>query len=173
MSIPDRVLFETVREAPLEKFRDRRLREVKSVGTVGGESEQTDGSIDPTQLAIEAKSDSDGIWLPANQLQLQGGAIRDYAEPGGPKGGHKVNGSLPPNTLTDATLSDLTLSGVTLSPAFAADVETYTATVVNSVMQTTVTATKNDDGATVAIAGNTDTSTPNTVTVTAEDGTTT
>ena len=45
LSIPDRVLFETVREAPSEKFRDRRLREVKSVGTVGGESERTDGSI--------------------------------------------------------------------------------------------------------------------------------
>ena len=45
LSIPDRVLFETVREAPLEKFRDRRLREVKSVGTVGGGGEQTDGSI--------------------------------------------------------------------------------------------------------------------------------
>ena len=45
LSIPDRVLFETVREALLEKFRNRRLREVKSVGTVGGGGEQTDGSI--------------------------------------------------------------------------------------------------------------------------------
>ena len=45
LSIPDRVLFEAVREAPLEKFWDRRLREVKSVGMVVGESEQTDGSI--------------------------------------------------------------------------------------------------------------------------------
>ena len=62
----------------------------------------------------------------------------------------------------------------------------YTATVANSVTQTTVTATRNDDGATVAITGDTDTSTPNTatvnlsvgdntitVTVTAEDGSTT
>ena len=45
LSIPDRVLFETVREAPLEKSQNRRLREVKSVGTVGGGGEQTDGSI--------------------------------------------------------------------------------------------------------------------------------
>ena len=45
LSIPDRVLFETVREAPSEKSRNRRLREVKSVGTVGGGGEQTDGSI--------------------------------------------------------------------------------------------------------------------------------
>ena len=45
LSIADRVLFETVREALSENFRDRRLREVKSVGTVGGGGEQTDGSI--------------------------------------------------------------------------------------------------------------------------------
>ena len=85
---------------------------------------------------------------------------------------------------TDATLSALTLSGVTLTPAFAPATENYTAMVENSVTQTTVRATKSDDGATVAIAGDTDTSTPNTatvdllegantitVTVVAEDGT--
>ena len=87
---------------------------------------------------------------------------------------------------TIATLSDLTLSGVTLSPVFASGTAIYIATAANSVTQTTVTASRNDDGATVAIAGDTDTNTPNTatvnlsegantitVTVTAEDGTTT
>ena len=51
---------------------------------------------------------------------------------------------------TDATLSALSLSGVTLSPGFAADTLTYTASVDNAVDSTTVTATANDDGATVA-----------------------
>ena len=95
-----------------------------------------------------------------------------------------VNGGT--TTSTDATLSALALSGVTLSPVFAPATEGYTATVANSVTQTTVTATKNDSNATVAITGDTDTSTPNTatvnlsvgantitVTVIAEDGSTT
>ena len=89
-------------------------------------------------------------------------------------------------TSTDATLSALALSGVTLSPVFAPATEGYTATVANSVTQTTVTATKNDSNATVAITNDDDTNTPNTatvnlsegantitVTVTAEDGNTT
>ena len=89
-------------------------------------------------------------------------------------------------TSTDATLNALALSGVTLSPMFAPATADYTATVANSVTQTTVTATKNDSNATVAITNDDDTSTPNTatvnlsegantitVTVTAEDGSTT
>ena len=51
---------------------------------------------------------------------------------------------------TDATLTDLALSGVTLAPTFASATEDYTATVVNAVMQTTVTATPTHSGATVA-----------------------
>ena len=51
---------------------------------------------------------------------------------------------------TDATLSALTLSDVTLAPVFASDQDTYTAMVANAVMQTTVTATPADSGATVA-----------------------
>ena len=87
---------------------------------------------------------------------------------------------------TDATLSELSLSGVTLSPSFAADTLAYTGSVDNSVTSTTVTATANDDGATVAIvpADADDTAdshqvtlgvgdTAVSVTVTAEDGTTT
>ncbi len=86
---------------------------------------------------------------------------------------------------TDATLSALSLSVGTLSPSFAADTLAYTGSVDNSVTSTTVTATANDDGATVAIvpADADDTAddhqvtlgvgdTAISVTVTAEDGTT-
>ena len=89
-------------------------------------------------------------------------------------------------TSTDATLNALSLSGITLSPTFAADTLTYTGSVDNDVTSTTVTATANDDGATVAIvpADADDTAdghqvtlavgdTAVSVTVAAEDGTTT
>ena len=99
----------------------------------------------------------DGIWLPENELQLQSGTIRDatdttvaatltYTQPG-TQSGHKVDGSL---TTTDATLSALALTGVTLAPTFVSSTETYTATVGNAVMETTVTATPTHPGATVA-----------------------
>ena len=58
---------------------------------------------------------------------------------------------------SDATLSALALSGVTLAPTFAPATEDYTATVVNSVMQTTVTATPTHSGATVAFKDGDDT----------------
>ena len=60
---------------------------------------------------------------------------------------------------TDATLSALSLgTGVTLSPTFAsATMEGYRAWVANSVFTATVTATTNDNGASVAIAGTTST----------------
>ena len=51
---------------------------------------------------------------------------------------------------TDATLSDLTLSGVNFG-TFASDTESYTAQVANSVTETTVTPTVNDDGANYVI----------------------
>ena len=95
------------------------------------------------------------------------------------------------NITNDATLSALTLkdgndNAVPLSPAFSATVETYTGEVAEAEDSVTLTATKNDDGATVTIAGDTDTATPGeatfdlaiggnkfTVVVTAEDGFTT
>ena len=134
--------------------------------------------------------DADGIWLPENELQLQSGTIRDatdntvaatltYTQPG-PQSGHKVDGSL---TTTDATLSALALSGVTLAPTFVSSTETYTATVGNAVMETTVTATPTHSGATVAFKDGDDNALTNPVTlavganvikavVTAEDTTT-
>ena len=53
------------------------------------------------------------------------------------------------NRGTDATLSDLTLSKGTLSPGFAADVFTYTASVVDTASRIKVTPTKTDTNATV------------------------
>ena len=88
----------------------------------------------------------------------------------------------------DATLSALSLSPGTLDPAFASDVDEYTADVGVDVEQVTVTATANDDDADVKYGGDdaddeTDghqvtlgaagTKTNITVTVTAEDETTT
>ena len=93
---------------------------------------------------------------------------------------------------TDATLSGLTLEGadggetITLSPAFDADTDTYTAVVVNRIDAVKLTATKNDDNAMVVITNDDDDGTAGeavldlnvgsntlTVTVTAQDGTTT
>ena len=114
--------------------------------------------------------DADGIWLEENFLQLQGGTIRaaadttvaatlTYAEPG-LQPDHKVNGAS-----NDATLSALALSGVTLVPTFVSATETYTATVVNSVMQTTVTATPTHSDATVALKDGDDNPLTNLVTL--------
>ena len=81
----------------------------------------------------------------------------------------------------DATLSALSLSEGTLSPAFASGVTSYTATVANSIDETTVTATANDGAATVAYGGAAGTdgvaaldvgANAIMVTVTAEDGST-
>ena len=94
---------------------------------------------------------------------------------------------------SDATLSDLALEGATggeaiaLTPAFDADTITYTASVANRIDLVTLTATKNDANAMVVITNDDDqTGSPEeavlglvvgsntlTVTVTAEDGSTT
>ena len=113
--------------------------------------------------------------------------IRDTAEkPAAALSGQAVTNNTAAAS-TDATLSVLSLgTGVALSPEFAGATTDYRAWVANSVASVTVTATKNDDGATVAIANDDDTATPGTatlaldagrntveVTVTAEDTTTT
>jgi Cadherin-like beta sandwich domain/Uncharacterised protein conserved in bacteria (DUF2194)/Divergent InlB B-repeat domain/Dockerin type I domain len=87
---------------------------------------------------------------------------------------------------SDATLSNLTISSGTLSPAFASGTTTYSDTVANTVTSVTVTPTVNQSNATVKVNGNAVTSgSPSgatslnvgsniiTVTVTAQDGTTT
>ena len=66
---------------------------------------------------------------------------------------------------TDATLSALALSGVTLDEPFAPATEDYTAMVVNSVMETTVTATTTHSGATVAFKDGDDNALTNPVTL--------
>ena len=74
-----------------------------------------------------------------------------------------VNGG--PTLSTDATLSALTLSGVTLDQNFAPATQDDTATVVNSVMATTVTATTTHSGATVAFKDGADNPLTNPVTL--------
>ena len=92
---------------------------------------------------------------------------------------------------TDATLSGLELedgngNGITLDPVFAPGTTSYTAAVVNRIDTVTLTATKNEDDATVAITDDDDAATPGEaefslvegeniieVVVTAEDGITT
>ena len=94
-----------------------------------------------------------------------------------------VVGDDPVGPSTDATLSALALSGVTLDPTFVSTTEIYTATVGNSVTETTVTATPTHSGATVAFKDGDDNALTDTVTlavganvikavVTAEDTTT-
>jgi hypothetical protein len=78
---------------------------------------------------------------------------------------------------SDATLRDLTLSGVRISPVFASGTLTYTANVANNVSSTTISATKNDSTATIAVAdlgwkSLTVGKNMFTVHITAEDGTT-
>ena len=123
--------------------------------------------------------DADGILLAAGEVELFGGTIRDaddnavaatltYADPG-PQSMHKVNGLL---TTADATLSALALSDVTLAPTFAPATEDYTATVVNAVTQTTVTATPTQSNATVAFQDGTGTTLTNPVVMTLDVGST-
>ena len=174
-----------------------RIRSVLNGGgtPVDGWAEYSSGSggtaLVFTYTVQAGDMDDDGIWLPANSLELQGGTISaaadttvaatlTYAQPG-TQSEHKVDGG--PTLSTDATLSALALSGVTLDPTFVSATEDYTATVGNAVTETTVTATPTHSGATVAFKDGDDTALTNPVTlavgatvikavVTAEDTTT-
>ena len=85
-------------------------------------------------------------------------------------------------SLSALSLTDASSNSIDLSPGFTADTLEYTASAANSVDAVTLEATATSDGATVAITGDTDTTTPDeatldlaegantlTVTVTAED----
>jgi len=77
---------------------------------------------------------------------------------------------------SNADLSALAITSATLSPAFASSGTSYTATVANSVTSVTVTRTVSDSTATAQVTGGTGLvvgSNTITVTVTAQDGTTT
>jgi tRNA threonylcarbamoyladenosine modification (KEOPS) complex Pcc1 subunit len=89
-----------------------------------------------------------------------------------------------PTLSSDATLSALTISNVTLSPTFNSATTSYTASVANSIGSVTVTPTRNESNASIAItfngtsvtSGSTNTlnvgSNTITIVVTAQDGTT-
>ena len=59
--------------------------------------------------------------------------------------------TVPAETSTDATLSDLTLAGIDFNGTFASGTTSYSASVANSVSQTTVLPTVNDWGASYVI----------------------
>lgn len=99
-----------------------------------------------------------------------------------------VNHSFTTVASSDATLSGLTISQGTLSPAFAQDIDTYTASVANSVESVTLTASVNEPHASMTLKKDGDAEVWDgaasvqslsvganvfTVTVTAQDGTTT
>ena len=112
----------------------------------------------------DGDDDANGISIGANKLNSQSnyGITDNYSGccPGGNQAdlhhsavaddsGHKVATSASPRS-TDATLSGLTLSNVNFG-TFASDTTSYSATVANSVTETTVTPTVNDSGATYVI----------------------
>lgn len=123
----------------------------------------------------------DAVALSADGRTLAVGAPRSYLL-GGTKSGSVY---VYRNFLTNANLSGLSLSQGTLSPAFAADISSYTATVASGVSSITVTPTLADTNASVTVNGAPVTSGSAsgaislkggtnviTVIVTAEDGTT-
>ena len=92
----------------------------------------------------------------------------------------------PPPPSTDATLSSLSVSGATISPAFASNVTTYSATVRSHASLVTLELATSDDGASIDVSpadanGEADGwqipvevgANTVTITITAEDGTTT
>ena len=111
-------------------------------------------------------ADDNGIWIPGHDNSTNptfrlnsGDAVTGVATPRadailqnlplGTLSGHKVDGSL---TGADTTLSSLSLSGITLEPAFSPRTAAYTATVLNTVTSTTVTAAASQTGAGVVTA---------------------
>ena len=106
--------------------------------------------------------DADGIYIGANKLSLNGGSIEDdVGDSGGEDAdithsavaestGHKVRTPTQPSKSGDATLSALTLSGIDFG-TFTSGTTSYTASVANSLLQTTVTPTLNQSGASYVI----------------------
>ena len=113
----------------------------------------------------DSDDDADGISIGANKLTTQsnygitdnysgccpGGSNADLTHSAvGDNAGHKVATSAQPPRSTDATLSVLTLSGADFG-TFAPGKASYTASVANSVSQTTVNPTVNHSGASYVI----------------------
>ena len=148
--------------------------------TVTATAADTNASVVITPTDADANTDGHQVALPVGDTAI---SVKVTAEDGTTTQTYTVTVTRAKST--DATLSALSLSEVTLSPAFAADTTAYTASVGNSVTQTTVTATKAHTGASVAVTpADADTGTDGhqvalavgdtaiSVKVTAEDGTT-
>ena len=127
-------------------------------------------------------SDPNGLWIGEGSGAMQFDAanrivtertetqvLTAHAAPGTQRM-HKVDGSMRPPS-QDATLSALSLgTGIVLDPPFSPDTTSYRAWVSNSVGTASITATKNDANATVAIDGDTDPGTPASATQTLSEG---
>ena len=106
------------------------------------------GALDDTGLAG---------WQDENGFAREGGTINAWElSPSGQRMRMRFNGTAvggTPTPSTDATLSDLAVDGgsanLTLTPTFASGTITYTAMVVSTVTEVTVTQTLGDAGATI------------------------
>ena len=112
----------------------------------------------------DGDNDANGISIGPNKLSLNGGSIDDDVGGGGGGGeyadithsavaestGHKVRTPRQLSRSSDATLSALTLSGISFG-TFSSGTTSYTASVANSVSQTTVTPTVSHSEASYAI----------------------
>ncbi len=108
--------------------------------------ELTTGTRDTTkEFAASDATNVQGIW--SNGRVLWAANRVD----GSDQGNMVLAYRMPVLVSSDATLSALSLSGVTLSPAFASGTTTYTASVVNTVTETTVTAMASDANAVVEV----------------------
>ena len=142
-----------------------------------GDTDDNGISIGANKLTGQRIMDATGKFGYAiNDADLSHNAVPDDSS-------HKVATSVQPQESTDATLSGLTLTSVDFG-AFAAGTTSYSAQVANSVLQTTVSPTVNDSGAShvIKLGGVTDAdgvitlsvgSNVITIEVTAEDDSTT
>ena len=112
-------------------------------------------ALEFTYTVQAGDKDDDGIWLPANFLQLQSGTISDtayptvaatltYARPG-TQSGHKVNAPS-----SDATLSGLAVHDGTTDHTIDLATTPYTLNVGSAVTTVTLTATPAHSGASVS-----------------------
>ena len=122
--------------------------------TVAATADVTDDSATDTAKAVIKPDDADGDTA-GHQVSLDVGenTIEIVVTSAGEESTRTYTVKVTRVAASDATLSALSLgaTGATLSPKFDADTEMYTASVANSVADTTVTATATHTGATATI----------------------
>ncbi len=104
------------------------------------------GTRDTTkEFAASDGTNVQGIWSNGRVLWAANRAD------GSDQGNKVLAYRMPVSASSDATLSGLSLSGVTLTPVFASGTTAYTASVANTVAETTVTAAASDANASVEV----------------------